>query len=75
MSAPLVSSQRITSLASWRLILDMSSPAGHSVNDGIPEDPYSLQFVKVDDAIRALVDMAKFDVKGDGKVRRQSSLS
>ncbi|CAB3988531.1 Hypothetical predicted protein [Paramuricea clavata] len=53
----------------WRLILDLSSPAGHSVNDGIPKDPYSLHFVKVDDAIRALVDMgpgalmAKFDVK------------
>ncbi|CAB4003429.1 Hypothetical predicted protein [Paramuricea clavata] len=53
----------------WRLILDLSSPAGHSVNDGIPKDPYSLHYVKVDDAIRALVDlgpgalMAKFDVK------------
>jgi hypothetical protein len=53
----------------WRLILDLSSPAGHSVNDGIPKDLYSLQYVKVDDAIRALVDMgpgalmAKFDVQ------------
>ena len=27
----------------WRLILDLSSPAGHSVNDGIPKDPYSLK--------------------------------
>ncbi|CAB3988942.1 Hypothetical predicted protein [Paramuricea clavata] len=56
-------------LGKWRLILDLSSPAGHSVNDGIPKDPYSLHYVKVDDAIRALVDlgpgtlMAKFDVK------------
>ena len=53
----------------WRLILDFSSPAGHSVNDGIPKDPYSLKYVTVDDAIRSLVDlgpgalMAKFDVK------------
>ena len=46
----------------WRLILDVSSPLGHSVNDGIPSDPYSLKYVTVDDAIvRAL--MAKFDVK------------
>ena len=53
----------------WRLILDLSSPAGHSVNDGIPKDPYSLKYVTVDDAIRSLVNlgpgalMAKFDVK------------
>ena len=32
----------------WRLILDLSSPAGHSVNDGIPKDPYSLKYVTVD---------------------------
>jgi hypothetical protein len=53
----------------WRLILDLSSPAGHSVNDGIPKDPFSLKYVTVDDAIQALMDlgpgalMAKFDVK------------
>ena len=53
----------------WRLILDLSSLAGHSVNDGIPKDPYSLKYVMVDGAIRSLVDlspgtlMAKFDVK------------
>ena len=53
----------------WRLILDLSSPPGHSVNDGIPKDPYSVKYVTVDDAICSLVDlgpgalMAKFDVK------------
>ena len=53
----------------WRLILDLSFPAGHSVNNGIPKDPYSLKYVTVDDTIRSLVDlspgvlMAKFDVK------------
>jgi hypothetical protein len=53
----------------WRLIMDLSSPHGHSVNDGIPKDPYFLKYVTVDDAIRSLVDlgsgalMAKFDVK------------
>lgn len=53
----------------WRLILDLSSPTGHSVNDGIPKDPFSLQYISVDDAIRALVElgpgalMAKFDVE------------
>ena len=53
----------------WRLILDLSSPHGHSVNDGIPKDPYSLRYITVDDAIRSLVSlgpgalMAKFDVQ------------
>ena len=53
----------------WRLILDLSSPAGHSVNDGIPKDPFSLHYVTVDTTIAALVSlgpgalMAKFDVK------------
>ena len=32
----------------WRLILDLSSPVGHSVNDGIPKSPFSIQYVTVD---------------------------
>jgi hypothetical protein len=53
----------------WRLILDLSSPAPHSINDGIPRDPYSLHYISVDTAIRALLElgpgaqMAKFDVE------------
>ena len=53
----------------WRLILDLSSPTGHSVNDGILRDEFSVQYVTVDMAISALVSfgpgalMAKFDVK------------
>ncbi len=56
-------------LGKWRLILDLSSPEFHSVNDGIPPDPYSLRYIRVDDAIAALVRlgpgamMAKFDVE------------
>ena len=41
----------------WHLILDLSSPGGHSVNNGIPKDPYSLKYVTVDDAICSLVDL------------------
>jgi hypothetical protein len=53
----------------WRLILDLSSPDSHSVNDGIPPELYSLWYIRVDDAIAALVRlgpgalMAKFDVE------------
>ena len=53
----------------WQLILDLSSPHQHSVNDGIPKDPFSLQYISVDDAIKILMVlgpgalMAKFDVE------------
>ena len=52
----------------WRLILDLSSPEGRSVNDGIPADLCSLSYVSVDDAARAIVGagrgalLAKVDV-------------
>ena len=40
----------------WRTIYHLSYPEGGSINDYIPKDPYSLQYmyVRVDDAIRAL---------------------
>ena len=53
----------------WRLILDLSSPAGHSVNDGIASEDYSLQYMKVDDIIAGIMKlgrgtlMAKFDIQ------------
>lgn len=52
----------------WRLILDLSAPAGHSVNDGIPKPPFSIQYVTVDAFIDGIMArgrgtlMAKFDV-------------
>jgi hypothetical protein len=53
----------------WRLIVDLSYPEGRSVNDGISSDLCSLQYVKVDDVVRQLLQlgpgalMAKLDVK------------
>ena len=53
----------------WRLILDLSSPVGHSVNDGIPKEPFSVQYMKVDDVINGIMSLgrgsllAKFDVE------------
>lgn len=52
----------------WRLILDLSYPEGASVNDGIPKDQFSMQYISVDDAIRFIVElgpgalMAKIDI-------------
>ncbi|KAK3746158.1 hypothetical protein QZH41_020346 [Actinostola sp. cb2023] len=52
----------------WRLIVDLSSPAGSSVNDGIDVDSFSLQYIGVDDIIKMVskfgfgVLSAKFDV-------------
>ena len=39
----------------WQLILHLSSPTQHIVNDGIPKDPFSLQYISVDDAIKILM--------------------
>ena len=53
----------------WRLILDLSHPSGHSVNDGIPKDPYSVHYMKVVDVIEGIMShgrgtlLAKFDVE------------
>ena len=53
----------------WRTICHLSYPEGDSINDYIPKDPYSLQYVRVDDAIQILQSlgpgafMAKTDLK------------
>ena len=35
----------------WRLILDLSSPEGHSVNDGVQRDLASLSYMSMDDVV------------------------
>ena len=53
----------------WRLIVDLSSPWGASVNEGINPDDFSLQYVRVDEIISMVGKygrgalMAKFDVE------------
>ena len=53
----------------WRLILDLSSPLDHSVNDGILKEPFSVQYMRVDDVISGIMPfgqgalLAKFDVE------------
>ena len=53
----------------WRLILYLSSPAGASVNDGIPKDVSSVQYMSLDDIIDGIMTygrgtlMAKFDIE------------
>ena len=53
----------------WCLIVDLSSPLGASVNDGISADEFTLHYITVDQIIRSVSRlgkgalMAKFDVK------------
>ena len=53
----------------WHLIVDMSSPEGGSVNEGICKEWCSLSYISVDDVAREVVKlgkgalMAKFDLK------------
>lgn len=53
----------------WRLIVDLSYPEGHSVNDSIPKALCSLSYITVDDAIDVIAQsgpntlLAKVDIK------------
>ena len=53
----------------WRLIVDLSSPDGHSINDGISRELSSLSYMSVDDVMAEVVRrgkgtlMAKMDIK------------
>ena len=41
-------------LNKWRLILYLSSPRGHSVNDGIEKELCSLKYASVEDAVQMI---------------------
>ena len=53
----------------WRLITDLSHPAGSSINDGIPPPLCSLSYVTIDDAIQKILQygrgtmLAKIDIQ------------
>ena len=53
----------------WRLIVDLSTPAGHRINDGISKELASLSYVLVDDVVACALKegtealLAKMDVK------------
>ena len=53
----------------WRLIIDLSYPNGHSVNNGIPKHICSLSYCTVEDAIAKILEtgpnilLAKLDIK------------
>ena len=53
----------------WRLIIDLSSPAGASVNDGISSDLSSVSYVSVDHLSSLVMSVGKgaFLVKADIK--------
>ena len=53
----------------WRMIVDLSFPRNHSVNDGIPRDLSSLSYASVDDAVECILalgrgtELVKIDLK------------
>ena len=50
----------------WRMIVDLSSPFGHSVNDGISSMLASVSYSSVDDAVRRILhlgQLVKVDLK------------
>ena len=58
----------------WRLIVDLSFPEGHSVNDGIESDLASMRYSHIDDAVRVIrvlgqgALLAKVDLKSAYRV-------
>ena len=46
-------------LNKWRLIVDLSSPKGTSVNDGISSSLCSLSYASLDDAVQMLLTLGK----------------
>ena len=52
----------------WRLIFDLSSPHGHSINDGISSELCSLRYASLDNAVEIIMGLgrstalAKFDL-------------
>ena len=53
----------------WRLIVDLSYPKGHSINDGIPKHLCSLKYISIDHAVQKILHygkgtlLAKIDIK------------
>lgn len=53
----------------WRLILDLSTPEHHSVNDGISKELCSLSYTSIDEVVASIVNygrgamLAKMDIK------------
>ena len=58
----------------WRLIVDLSSPKGSSVNDGISSDLFSLSYIRIDDVSRVIASLgrgtllAKIDIKSTYRI-------
>ena len=43
----------------WRMIVDLSFPFGHNVNDGISSELSSLSYALVDDAVQHILHLGK----------------
>ena len=63
----------------WRLILDLSFPCGHSANDEINKEDFTLTYSKVSDAISLIVKtgrgavMGKVDIKSAYRIIRKGT--
>ena len=61
--------QKSIQISAWRLILDLSHPAGHSINDGIEKPACSLTYIIVDEVVQKVLlpgrgcQLAKIDIE------------
>ena len=56
----------------WRIIVDLSSPTGHSVNDGVAGDVCSLSYLSIDNVVDIIISLCQ-DVSWQSS-RHQTSL-
>jgi len=54
----------------WRLIVDLSSPEGKSVNDGVSVPQCSLTYVRVEDAIQGVAAMGRGSLMAQVDIRQ-----
>ena len=54
----------------WRMIVDLSAPEGHSVNDGLDKGLASLSYVLVDDVVAGIVRYGQGTLRANMDIRQ-----
>ena len=68
-SSPIGLVPKSNQVGKWRMIVDLSFPRGHSVNDGVSKELSSITYAWVEDAVTRILQLgrgtqlAKFDLK------------
>lgn len=56
----------------WRLIMDLSAPRGHSVNDGIAKELCSLHYASLDNAVAKVAELGQGALLAKTDIRQRT---